>query len=155
MTEIDFSNVTMNDIFPKVDKQATCHKVASFLKWTLPRMVRIAGKSLTDLRSPNFDGMPKAPASGNSNDARIVQKLYAQEVIKETVKAISHCDKDCREVLDMLYLQNYSDTMCYMAIGYSKSSFSHDKKPEALLQFADCYMFEELHVKPESERVAP
>ena len=83
MMEIDFSNTSMSDIFPKVDKQATCHKVASFLKWTLPRMVRIAGKSLTDLRSPNFDGMPKASSSGNSNDARIVQKLYAQEIIRE------------------------------------------------------------------------
>ncbi|WP_143463361.1 ArpU family phage packaging/lysis transcriptional regulator [Levilactobacillus enshiensis] len=147
MTEIDFNSMNMSDIFPKIDKQATCHKVANFLKWTLPRMVRIAGKSLTDLRSPNYDGMPKATASGNSTDARIVEKLYAQEVIKRTAEAMGHCDKDCREVLDMLYLQDYSDTMCYMAIGYSKSSFSHDKKPQALLQFADCYMLEDLRVK--------
>lgn len=155
MTEVDFSSMSRDDIFPKIDKQATCHKVANFLKWTLPRMVRIAGKSLTDLRSPNFDGMPKASASGNSNDALIVQDLYAQEVIRECVKAISHCDKDCRDILDMLYLQDYSDTMCYMAIGYSKSSFSHDKKPTALLQFADCYKLEDLRVKLKSNQVAP
>ncbi|AWP46330.1 transcriptional regulator [Levilactobacillus brevis] len=146
MMEIDFSNTSMSDVFPKIDKQATCHKVASFLKWTLPRMVLIAGKSLTDLRSPNYDGMPKAPASGNSNDARIVQKMYAQEVIKQTVEAMGKCDKECRELLDMLYLQDYTDTMCYLDLGYSESTYSHSKKPKALLQFADVYLMEDLRV---------
>lgn len=88
----------------------------------------------------------EAPASGNSNDARIVQKMYAQEVIKQTIEAIGKCDKECREILDMLYLQDYTDTMCYLDLGYSESTYSHSKKPKALLQFADVYLMEDLRV---------
>ncbi|MCT3597533.1 ArpU family phage packaging/lysis transcriptional regulator, partial [Levilactobacillus brevis] len=76
----------------------------------------------------------------------IVRRLYAEEVVKRTIQAIKHCDKDCQNILDELYLQELSDTMCFMDLGFSESSYFHVWKPKALLQFADCYMLDDLHI---------
>lgn len=146
MTELNFDEMDMGTLFPEVDTEATLQNVTHFLKVALPKMVRVSGQSMTDLKSPSYDGMPKAQPSGNATDARIVRRLYAEQVVRRTIEAMNHCDKDCQPILDMLYLKGYSDTMCFRAIGYSDSSYFHDWKPKALLQFADCYMLDDLHV---------
>lgn len=146
MTKIDFDNVSMSDIFPEVNKRETRRKVASFLSRTLQRMVRISSRRMGELQSPRLDGMPKAPNTGNANDQQLVQHLYAEQVIKQTKEAISQCDTESQDILNMLYFKNYSDTQCCMAIGRSRSSFSHVYKPRALLEFADCYFLEDLHI---------
>lgn len=145
MAGIDFDEISMNSLFPEVDEKATAQNVSKFLSRTLPKMVRVSGQSLSELRSPSYDGMPKGKGGGDP-DARIVRRLYAEQVVRRSIEAMSHCDRDCQKILDLLYLEEYSDTMCYMAIGYSESSYFHDWKPRALLQFADCYLLEDLHV---------
>lgn len=146
MTDIDFKNVSMSDIFPEVNEQKTRQKVASFLSRTLPRMVRITSKSLTELRSQRLDGMPKASSSDNDSDRRIVQHLYAEQVVQQVKQAISQCDQESQDILKMLYFKNYSDTQCCMELKRSKSVYSHVYKPQALLEFADCYFLDDLHV---------
>jgi len=146
VTDIDFKNVSMSDVFPEVDEKKTRQKVASFLSRTLPRMVRITSKSLTELRSQRLDGMPKASSSDNDSDRRIVQHLYAEQVVKQVKQAISQCDQESQNILNMLYFKGYSDTQCYMALGRSGSSYSHLYKPQALLEFADCYFLDDLHI---------
>lgn len=146
MAELDFDDMDMGTLFPVVDVKATLQNVTHFLAVTLPKMVRVSGQSMTDLKSPSYDGMPKAQPSGNSTDARIVRRLYAEQVVKRTIEAMNRCDKDCQRILDMLYLKGYSDTMCFSDIGYSDSSYFHDWKPKALLQFADCYLLDDLHI---------
>lgn len=151
MTELNFDDMDMGTLFPEIDEEATLQNVTHFLRVALPKMVRVSGQSMTDLKSPSYDGMPKAQPSGNATDARIVRRLYAEQVVKRTVEAIKHCDKDCRNILDDLYLQELSDTMCFMDLGFSESSYFHYWKPKALLQFADCYMLDDLHVFYENQ----
>jgi len=136
----------MRSLFPEVDERATVQNVTHFLAVMLPKMVRVSGQSMSELRSPSYDGMPKSQPSGNATDARIVRRLYSEQVVKRTLEAIKHCDKDCRNILDELYLQELSDTMCFMDLGLSESSYFHVWKPKALLQFADCYMLDDLHI---------
>lgn len=145
MSEMDLSGVIMDSLFPEVDEKATVQNVSKFLARTFPKMVRVSGQTLTELRSPNYDGMPKGQSVPDP-DARLVRRLYAEQVVRRSIEAMNHCDRDCQRILDLLYLQKYSDTMCYMAIGYSESSYFHDWKPRALLQFADCYLLEDLHI---------
>lgn len=146
MTDIDFKNVSTSDVFPEINEQKTRQKVSSFLSRTLPRMIRISSKPLTELRSQRLDGMPKASSNSNDSDRRIVQHLYAEEVVKQVKQAISQCDQESQKILNMLYFKGYSDTQCYMALGRSESSMSHVYKPQALLEFADCYFLDDLHV---------
>jgi len=146
LAELDFDNMNMGSLFPEVDVGATLQNVTHFLSVVLPKMVRISGQSMSDLKSPSYDGMPKSQPSGNATDSRIVRRLYAEEVVKQTIQAIKHCDKDCQNILDEIYLQELSDTMCFMDLGFSESSYFHVWKPKALLQFADCYMLDDLHI---------
>ncbi|WP_125575959.1 ArpU family phage packaging/lysis transcriptional regulator [Levilactobacillus angrenensis] len=146
MTELDFDSMDMGTLFPEVDEEATTQKVTHFLRVTLPKMVRVSGQSMTDLKSPSYDGMPKAKPAGNAAEARIVRRLYAEQIVKQTVVAIKHCGQDSRSILSSLYLQGDTDTMCFMGLGFSESSYFHVRKPQALLEFADCYMLDDLHV---------
>ncbi|AYM03132.1 ArpU family phage packaging/lysis transcriptional regulator [Levilactobacillus yiduensis] len=146
MAELDFDNMNMGSLFPEVDVGATLQNVTHFLSVVLPKMVRVSGQSMTDLKSPSYDGMPKSQPSGNSTDARIVRRLYAEQIVKQTVVAIKHCGQDSRSILSSLYLQGDTDTMCFMELGFSESSYFHVRKPQALLEFADCYMLDDLHI---------
>lgn len=136
----------MGSLFPVVDAKATVQNVTHFLAVMLPKMVRVSGQSMADLKSPTYDGMPKAQSSGNSTDTRIVRRLYAEQIVKQTVAAIKHCSQDSESILDSLYLHGDSDTECFMGLGFSESSYFHVRKPAALLEFADCYMLDDLHI---------
>ena len=136
----------MGSLFPEVDHDKTIERCKKHFERTLPRMVRVSGTSISALKSPATDGMPKAPSTENHADVTIVRRLYAEQVVRRTIEAISHCSSRSKEVLDLLYLQDYSDTMVWMSIGYSRSHYFDHIKPDALLEFADTYMLDDLHV---------
>lgn len=153
---MNLSDYRIEGLFPEVDEDATAKKCKHHLLRVLPKMIRISGINRSDyegmvdgLRSPSMDGMPKSPSTTNNADVTIVRRVYAQEVVKRTIQAISRCDAKSKEVLDMLYLQDYSDTMCYMEIGYSRGHYFDHIKPVALLEFADAYYLDDLHVYKE------
>lgn len=138
--------VTFETLFPPIDEEQTIKKVRRFLGKVLPQAVRASGHSVADLHSPSMDGMPKSAPAGNKAEERITRRLYAEQVVQQSIVAMNNCDHECQVILDQLYLQNYSDTMCYMAIGYSKTQYFDRWKPLAMLQFAQCYMLEDLNI---------
>jgi len=109
-------------------------------------MIRTSGQDITGLKSPSMDGMPKAPGFNNNADSTIVRRVTAEQIVKRTIEAIGHCDNTSKDVLSYLYLDNYTDTMCYMDLGYSESYYFHKVKPAALLEFADAYLLDDLHI---------
>ncbi|CAJ1226616.1 ArpU family phage packaging/lysis transcriptional regulator [Lactiplantibacillus xiangfangensis] len=137
---------TFEELFPPIDEKRTIKNVQHFLSRTLPQMIRVSGHSVADLRSPSMDGMPKSAPAGNGAEERITRRLYAEQIVKQSIIAMNHCDHNCQEILDQLYLQGYSDTMCYVGIGYSKSQYFDHWKPVALLQFAESYMLDDLFI---------
>lgn len=138
--------VISDEIFPPIDEDKTIKQVRNFLDKKLPQAVRASGHSITDLKSPSMDGMPKSSPFGNSIEDRITRHLYAEEIVRQTVQAIACCDHECQEILDRLYLRGYSDTMCYMDIGYSKTQYFSRWKPLSMLQFAQSYFLEDLNI---------
>ena len=128
-----------------IDREATIHKVKQFFD-EYPRMVRLARRDNTGLSSPRMDGMPRGSNYGNSVERRLVQSIYAKQVVKETSEAINACDEFSKVVLRDLYLYGWSDNKTIMAIGYSRSRYFHYVKPKALLEFAELYMLEPLQV---------
>ena len=138
--------VISDEIFPQVDEAKTIKRVRNFLDNKLPQAVRASGHSITDLKSPSMDDMPKSAPIGNSVEDRIARHMYAEEIVKHTIQAIACCDHECQEILDRLYLRGYSDTMCYMDIGYSKTQYFSRWKPLAMLQFAQSYFLEDLNI---------
>ena len=129
-----------------IDYKATEKNVKHFLTRIYPRAKRMAGKELATIKSPQITDMPKGAPAGNLLEQRLIQRAYAQQVVKATVNAIYRCDAFSREVLDLLYLQGYSDSACYMAIGYQRSQYFKRIKPKALRQFAEAYELEDLEI---------
>ena len=143
----------MDSLFPQIDKDKTVENCKHFLGSVFPRMLRISGLTsanydamIAGLKSPAMDGMPKSPTKLNNADTTIVRRAYAQQIVKRTVEAIGRCNNVSKELLSMRYLDNYTDTMCYMSIGYSRSHYFDHIKPSALLQFADAYLLDDLHI---------
>ncbi|WP_252903782.1 ArpU family phage packaging/lysis transcriptional regulator [Secundilactobacillus oryzae] len=114
-------------------------------------MVRNSGRSISDLKAVEMDGMPKSPSSENTADRRIVQRLFAEQVVKRTIEAFSHVSDRSKQVLSMLYIEEFTDGMCYRAIGYEKTQYFDKVKPHALLEFADAYLLDDLHIYKERQ----
>lgn len=140
-------NVDMMALFPEIDKKATIKKVNHFLKVTLPQMVRISGRSMTDLQSPRIDGMPKAKAAGNGAELTITRHLVAEQIVEQALQAVSHCDQVSQRILQLLYLSGskYYDYQVKDKIGYQETQYYYYKN-RALLSFADAYLLDDLHV---------
>lgn len=128
-----------------IDKKATQANADEKLK-SYFRMKRIARRDNAGLSSPSFDGMPKSKPAGNSVERRIVQSIYAKQVVKEIPAAINACDKQSQKVLKMLYFQGKTDVQVQEEIGYSHSRYFDHVKPTALLEFADAYLLDDLKV---------
>ena len=71
-----------------IDYKATEANVKHFLTRIYPRAKRMAGKDLSNIQSPQITDMPKATPVGNPLEQRIIQRAYAQQVVKATVDAI-------------------------------------------------------------------
>jgi len=135
-----------DDIFQPIDEKKTIKQVREFLDKKLPQAIRASGHSVTNLKSYTMDGMPKYKPVDNLAENMIVRHLYAEEVVRQTILAINSCDNVCQKILDMLYFQGYSNTMCYLNIGYSKTQYFDHWKPLAMLQFAQSYSLEDLNI---------
>ncbi|WIR73169.1 ArpU family phage packaging/lysis transcriptional regulator [Lactiplantibacillus plantarum] len=127
--------VISDEIFPPIDQEKTIKQVRRFLDKKLPQAVRASGHSVADLKSPSMDGMPKSTPAGNSAEDRITRRLYAEQIVRQTIQAMARCDHECQEILDRLYLQ-----------GYSKTQYFDRWKPLAMLQFAQSYYLEDLNI---------
>lgn len=143
----------MSSLFPPIDEEGTISNCKRFLLRVFPRMLRISGLNsgnydelIAGLQSPKMDGMPKAPNHANNSDISIVRRVYAQQIVQMTVKAMGKCSATSKNVLSMLYLDGYTDTMCLLAVGYSHSQYFDKVKPKAILEFADVYELDDLHI---------
>lgn len=133
-------------LFPEVDERATIKRVVSFFKVTLPKMTRYSGHSIVDLKSPIISDMPGAKKVENEADKRIVRRLMAENVVKQTIRALDHCDTISQQIISALYLNhdNRYDYEVISALGLSERSYYY-RKNKALLMFADSYLLDDLH----------
>ena len=140
-------NIDMAALFPEISEKATVNKVIEFFKKTFPRMVRTAGRNITDLKSPVISDMPKGNAVGNAAEATITRRLVATQIVEQTRQAISHCDYRSQQIMQMLYLSSnrYYDYQVQEKIGYQETQYFYYKN-KALLSFADAYLLDDLHV---------
>lgn len=141
-------------LFPEVDEQATIKKVTSFFKVTFPKMVRYSGRSITNLQSPVISDMPGVKNVENKADRRIVQRLTAENVVEQTMKALNVCDSISQTIIKKLYLSDHRvyDFQIWKEIGYQERRYYYYKN-RALLAFADYYMLDDLHEFQEPKKL--
>lgn len=142
-----------------IDYLKTARKVTKFLDKKLDRYLALSGKHRFDLKSPNMDGMPKAPTKGNSSENRMLSIWLAEEVVDCVGCAMRNMTKESQKIL----LSRYSDQMLTYNIAreLNISAATYTRKQEkALCEFADRFEFQlvkhgihtevdDLHVYPD------
>lgn len=138
--------IDMAALFPEIDENKTASRAMRFLKTDFPKMLRISGRSITDLKSPIISDMPKGNSFGNQTEENIARRMVADQIVRQTREAIYHCDAKSKTILELLYLSDdrYGDEQVWEHIGYEKTQYYYYKKM-ALLSFADAYLLEDLH----------
>ncbi|GAB6091776.1 ArpU family phage packaging/lysis transcriptional regulator [Furfurilactobacillus curtus] len=104
------------------------------------RLMRQAGKRMSELKSPVFDAQPKAPSFANSVESRMVKQIDAENELRDILLAISLCDNKSKQILFDLYVDpnEYSDLEAMDRLGYQSTQYFHYKH-RALLRFAEGY----------------
>ena len=124
-----------------IDYVATAKKVTNFLDKKLDRYLALSGKQRYNLKSPTFDGMPKGPVSGNSNENRMININIAENVVDCVVQAMRNLTSESQRIL----LSRYSDSMMVYKIAeelnYSASTYTR-RQEKALCEFADRFEFQ-------------
>ena len=134
-------------LWPELNEKVTINNVANFFKRTLPKMVRYSGRNITDLKSPTITDMPRGKTVGNVAETTIARRLYAESVVKQTIKALNSCDNISREIITRLYFTNekVGDKKVWQTSGYQERRYYYYKN-RAMLMFADSYLLDDLHV---------
>lgn len=125
----------------EIDYVATAKKVTKFLDKKLDRYLALSGKQRFDLKSPEMDGMPKAPTKGNASESRMLNIWLAGEVVDCVGCAMRNMTKESQQIL----LSRYSDNMMVYKIAqelnYSASTYTR-RQEKALCEFADRFEFQ-------------
>lgn len=124
-----------------IDCLKTARKVTDFLDKKLDRYLALSGKQRFDLKSPEMDGMPKAPSYGNNSENRMLSIWLAEEVVDCVGCAMRNMTKESQKIL----LSRYSDQMMVYKItqelNYSASTYTR-RQEKALCEFADRFEYQ-------------
>lgn len=136
-----------------IDRKATINRASHYLEADYPALKRIANRILvTDdgIKSPAISDMPKGSGSGNRVEDRILNDIVAkqkdvkqvslaQRAVAATEQTINNLGHDSKTILTKLFMEQQSDVQVYMDCCFSESSYFHNYKPQALLEFADAF----------------
>ncbi|MCF6419809.1 hypothetical protein LDK34_08195 [Furfurilactobacillus rossiae] len=110
------------------------------------KLMRAAGKRMSELKSPVFDAQPKPPSYSNHVEERMAKRLDAENELRDILLAIQLCDNKSKQVLFDLYVDpaEYSDVEVMAHLGYQSSRYAFYKR-RALLRFAEGYKQGEIY----------
>lgn len=142
-------------LFPEIDEKASCDKARQKLK-EYRHYARLAGRPLTDLKSPSMDGMPKAKSFQNGTEASLVARLDkvldAEAHLGVIDNALALCSFNSKWCLYFCYCTPEDLPLWQVAkrMGVDNASNVKYQKRSALLEFAEAYPNEELIVMKNS-----
>ncbi|WP_390410112.1 ArpU family phage packaging/lysis transcriptional regulator [Lacticaseibacillus jixiensis] len=138
-------------LFPEIDEKASCDKARQKLK-EYRHYARLAGRPLTDLKSPSMDGMPKAQSFQNGTEAALVARLDkvldAEAHLGVIDNALALCKFQSKWLLYFCYCTPEELEMWQVAerMGLGSVGTAKRQKASALFEFAESYPNHELIV---------
>lgn len=129
-------------LLPDINSKQTKNNARKVLN-PYRRLARIAGRSLTDIKSPAITGMPKSSSFDNSKEIKNTNILSAAMEVDEIEQAVSNMSKECLEVIYFTYLSKEHHTKLDISgrvFGSLKAEKTVDRRlSEGLLQFSESY----------------
>ncbi|GKT04416.1 hypothetical protein OKN36_19520 [Furfurilactobacillus sp. OKN36] len=109
------------------------------------RLMRQAGKRMSELKSPVFDSQPKSPSVTNHTEERMVRRIDAEEELRDILLAINLCDNLSKNILFSLYVDpsEPNDTDVMTELGLSERPYYRYKR-RALYRFAEGFRYGEI-----------
>lgn len=128
----------MSLLFKELDCEKTCDRVDEFLTDDLDRLILMAGRNLTDLRSPSLSLAPGHSNGENHNEAAIIRGLNAEAEIRAIHHTIYHLPEMSKIIMRDLYIYQMENWQVSEAIRYSHTQYNV-LKHRAQLFFADSF----------------
>lgn len=129
-------------LLPEINSKKTKDNAREVLN-PYRRLARIAGRSLTDIKSPAITGMPKASSVGNSKEIKNTNVLSASIEVDAIEQAVANMSKECLEVIYFTYMSKERHTkldISGLVFGSLNAEKTVDRRlSEGLLQFSESY----------------
>lgn len=129
-------------LLPEIDSKQTKNNARKVLN-PYRRLARIAGRSLTDIKSPAITGMPRGSSFGNSREIKNTNVLSAAIEVDAIEQAVSNMSKECLEVIYFTYMSKEHHTkldISGLVFGSLNAEKTVDRRlSDGLLQFAEAY----------------
>lgn len=133
------------NLFEELDRAKTAENVIKFFK-LFPKKVLQSVESLSSLKSPSLDGMPKVQSALNNSDYRLIEKANAAYEIEMTLKAIRCLDIKSQFILNSLYItRTMNNNEVFFTLNYGRTRY-YELKEKALCSFAEAYSVEDLRI---------
>lgn len=125
-------------LFSDLNENKTIDRVDEFLKGDVEKLIRMSGRSMTDLSSPKLSQAPSHSNYTNSAETNMIRGINAEAMFEAVYDAINHCTSNSKQVIIGLYIEHDSwiylqDLLC---CGQNKLAYL---RHTALLEFADCF----------------
>ena len=129
---------TVSLLFEELDCERTCDKVDDFLTNDLDRLILMAGRNLTDLRSPSLSSAPAHSNGTNHAESNIIRGLNAEAEVRAIHHTIYHLPEMSKVIMRDLYIYRMENWQVAEAIRYSHTQYNV-LKHRAQLFFADSF----------------
>ena len=94
----------MSLLFQELDCDKKCDKVDDFLTNDLDRLILMAGRNLTDLRSPSLSLTPAHSNGTNHAESNIIRGLNAEAEVHAIHRTIYHLPEMAKVIMRDLYI---------------------------------------------------
>ncbi|USQ67663.1 autolysin [Companilactobacillus allii] len=129
-------------LIPEYDESKCKNNVRPILN-QYRRLARIAGRSLTDLKSPTISDMPSATPYGNRQEENNSTVISARMELDEINRAMNNLSQECFEVVYLTYMakEKFTDTKIAYSVfqSYDSSKSVERKRSIGLIQFCEAY----------------
>jgi ArpU family phage transcriptional regulator len=139
------------NIYDDVNTTATYKNVDKFLKNKLPRLVRLCGRSLTDLSSPQLSLTPVKTSLTNSQESKLVNSFGISKIVEAVYQSIIHCSPISKKILMYSYIKYIPQLQLIASLPYEHTQYYAYIKPEALNEFADLYNYYQKYCEVDKE----
>lgn len=129
-------------LLPEYDEIKCRSNVRPILK-QYRRLARIAGRPLTDLKSPIISDMPKSTSYGNNHEKKSATVISAKMEVEEIDRAVKNLSQECFQVIYYTYLSKEEYTNLEIAdivFGTLNANKTVERRQkDGLLQFCESY----------------
>ena len=127
------------ELFEKSNDKEIIKAVKRFFRRYYSRLVLKSGRSLNSLKSPKYDGMPKAPGTSTDRDGQLAEDADCQVIVDCVLEAFQIMTSVSTLVVWRSMVDNDLDVGIAKTLNLRHSQFGRRKKA-ALIEFY--YAFE-------------